>query len=101
MISESLRLPCKYDNTRFGGKRHMLIVTREEDSITLELTRQDERMAVVYLPAWQVADEITPSSTGYLWTVWVDDIAVRVDGGDKAAIERMVQRALDGAPPAL
>ena len=101
MITESLRFTCKYDNTRFNGNPHMLVVRRTDDRIKLELTKSDEPVATVELPAAQAGDEITPSNTGYLWTVWVDDIAVRVDDGDKAAIERMVQRALDGAPPAL
>ena len=101
MITESLRFPCKYDNTRFGGQPHVLVVSRADDRIKLELTKSDEQVAVVELPAALAGDEITPSNTGYLWTVWVDEIAVRVDDGDKAAIERMIRRAIDGAMPAL
>jgi len=102
MTTESLRFPCKYDNpSRFGGQPHVLVVSRADDRIKLELTQSDAPVAAVELPAAQAADEITPSNTGYLWTVWVDEIAVRVGENDKAAIERMIQRAIAGAEPAL
>lgn len=101
MITESLRIPTKYPNTKLGGESHMLVVRRADDRITLELTRHDQQVAAVELSAAQVADEITPSSTGYLWTVWVDDIAIRIDSGDKGRIESMVERAIIGAEPAL
>lgn len=101
MITESLRFTCKYPNTKLGTEPHMLVVTRNDEKITLELTRHDQRVAAVELPAILVGDEITPSSTGYLWTVWVDEIAVRVGENDKTAIERMIQRAIAGAEPAL
>ena len=95
MITESLRFIHPYNQP---GRT--LDVTRADGNITLTLEGALD-VAPVTLAACNVMDEITPTATPHVWSVWLDETSVRVDEGDKAAIERMVERAISGAPHAL